>query len=101
MLTDATSTAGAEPPATVPTTEDDFDPLVPSARAALMERLKKLPTAEEREVEERAMTMQARAGMHTATELARLHETQIKERNERRQKGQATMSDTINGWFGF
>ncbi|MCJ1467160.1 hypothetical protein MMC07_005782 [Pseudocyphellaria aurata] len=101
MLTDSTSTAAPEPPAAVPPTEDDHDPLKASARAALTEKLKKLPTAEERELEERAVTMEAWAGMRTATDLTRLHETQVKAREERRQKGTATFSDTINKWFGF
>lgn len=84
-----------------PTTKEDSDPLSPSARAALMERVKKLPTAEERELEERAVTMEARTGMSTAAELARLHEAQIKERKERREKGQATVADSINALFGW
>lgn len=84
-----------------PITEDDIDPLTPSARAALMERIKKLPTAEERELEERAVTMEARAGMRTSLEVRRVHDTQVRERQERREKGNATVLDAINGWFGF
>ena len=84
-----------------PTRKEDSDPLSPSARAALMERVKKLPTAEEREVEERAVTMEARTGMSTAAELARLHEAQIKERKERREMGEGSVADSINALFGW
>lgn len=100
-LSDPTPMADPKPPTTAPTIEDERDPLSLSARAALMERIKKLPTAEQREVEERAVVMEARAGMQTSIELARLHDTQIKERKERRENGQASIGDTINGWFGF
>lgn len=100
-FSDPTPIAEPKPPTTAPISEDERDPLSPDARAALMERIKKLPTAEQREVEERAAVMEARAGMQTSIELARLHDTQIKERKERREKGQASLGDTINGWFGF
>lgn len=103
VLSDSTPPpAKPEPPTTEDnTTKNDRDPLAPSARAALTERLKKLPTADEREVEERAATMEAKAGLRTANELARLHETASKGRKERREKGKATLGDSINAWFGW
>lgn len=97
LLNDPTPTTEPKPP----TIEDERDPLSPSVRAALMERLKKLPSAEEREVVERAVTVQAREGIHPSIELARLHEARIRERKERKEKGQATWRDVIDSWFGF
>lgn len=101
MLSEPTPTTESKPPTTAPAIEDERDPLLPSVRAALTESLKKLPTAEEREVVEKAVTAQAEAGVHPTTELIRLHEARIKGRKARTARGQETWMDVIDRWFGF
>lgn len=83
-----------------PQPADKSDPLSPSARMALTKRLKDLPSAE-REVEERAVSMEAKAGERVGRELGNLWEERGKKRKERREKGEATVGDTISGWFGW
>ena len=52
-------------------------------------------------MEERAEEMEARQGIGVAEEVARLREKQRQESKERREKGIATVGDTIGGWFGW
>lgn len=97
QLSDPTPLAKSEPH----TIEDEGDPLSPTARAVLMERLKKLPTAEERELEELAVTVEARTSLRTGSEITRLSTAQKAHRKERMEKGVATITDKISGWFGW
>lgn len=97
QLSDPTPLAKSEPPAI----EDEGDPLSPTARAVLIERLNKLPTAEERELEELAVTVEARTRLRTGSEITRLSKAQKEHRKERREQGVATITDRISGWFGW
>ena len=97
QLSDPTPLPKSEPQ----TIKDQSDPLSPTARAVLMERLKKLPTAEERELEERAITMEARMSLRTGSEITRLSTAQKAHRKERREKGVGSITDKIIGWFGW
>lgn len=75
------------------------DYLTPTARAALQKRLEELPP-EAREVEERAVAMEASqtdAVGRTVDKLVSEHE---RKRKERREKGEAGVGDWFSSWFG-
>ena len=79
---------------------DGRDRLKPEARAALNERLKGM-TPEEREVEEHAVAVEAQATEVLGRQIGEIYEDQERHRKERREKGKATIGDTIAGFFGF
>ena len=83
-----------------PPSTPDIDPLSPAARASLAKRLEKLPP-EERELEERSVAMEARAGAETGQQVGTIWAESARKRRERRSKGEATMGDVISGWFGW
>lgn len=78
----------------------DIDPLSSAARASLTKRLQNLPP-EQRELEERSVSMEARASAETGQEVGTIWAERAQKRRERREKGEATMSDTFSGWFGW
>lgn len=91
-------------PAPAPPSKDDLpsltpetqDLLNPASQAALRERLKTM-TPTERELEERAVIMEAKEACETGK-----HVTDIMGlRKKRRDEGNATVGDTISGWFGW
>lgn len=79
---------------------DGRDRLKPEARAVLNERLKKM-TPEERALEEHAVAVEAQATEVLGRQIGEIYEDQEKHRKERREKGTATIGDTIAGFFGF
>lgn len=51
-------------------------------------------------VEERAVEMEAQGGVDIAREVTRLREEELRGKRERRERGTATVGDTVSGWFG-
>ncbi|KAL9065484.1 MAG: hypothetical protein Q9161_008189 [Pseudevernia consocians] len=97
-----TTTAAAPLPAS--SKDDDMPPLMSetqkllsaASQASLKERLKALTPAE-RELEERAVIMEAKTAMETGKQVTDI----IGQRKKRREDGTATAGDTISGWFGW
>lgn len=84
--------------------KDDVPPLMPetqtllspASQATLRERLKAM-TPIERELEERAVIMEAKTAKETGKQVTDI----IGQRKKRREDGKATAGDTISGWFGW
>ena len=76
------------------------DQLTPEARAELQKRMKDKPDIV-RELEERAMLAEAESDASVGKRIAELQSSGRDERRQRREKGEATISDTISGWFGW
>ena len=97
-----TTTAAAPLPAS--SKDDDMPPLMSetqtllsaASQASLRERLKALTPAE-RELEERAVIMEAKTARETGKQVTDI----IGQRKKRREAGTATAGDTISGWFGW
>ena len=70
--------------------------LSPASQASLKERLKSM-TPTERELEERAVIMEAKTARETGKQVTDI----IGQRKKRREDGTATAGDTISGWFGW
>lgn len=65
----------------------------------LDERLKGL-TGAERELEERAIAAELKAGEQVATQLGSIYSKQEEERSARKANGQETIADYLSGLFG-
>ena len=94
----SSSSASRKPEPQLPAV-DGQDRLKPEARAALNERLKSM-TPEERELEEHAVAVEAQATEAVGRQIGKIYEDQDKHRKERREKGKATIGDTIASFFG-
>ena len=70
--------------------------LRPESQGKLLTRLKELPLSE-REVEERSVQMEARASQEIGERVKQVEEG----RKRRREEGNASIGDTISGWFGW
>ena len=70
--------------------------LRPESQGKLLKRLKELPPSE-REVEERSVQMEARASQEIGERVRQVEEG----RKRRREEGNASIGDTISGWFGW
>ena len=70
--------------------------LRPESQEKLLKRLKELRPSE-REVEERSVQMEARASREIGERVKQVEEG----RKKRREQGQASVGDTISGWFGW
>lgn len=70
--------------------------LRPESQGKLLKKLKELP-ASEREVEERSVQMEARASQEIGERVRQVEEG----RKRRREEGNASIGDTISGWFGW
>ena len=89
---------------TAPISKDDVPPLTPetqelltpASQAGLRERMKGMTPAE-RELEERGVVMEARAANETSKQMTDIMEG----RKKRREEGNATVGDTVSGWFGW
>lgn len=79
---------------------DKIAQLTPEARAELKKRMKDKPDAV-RELEERAMLAEAESDASVAKQVSKLQGSGREERRKRREKGEATISDTVSGWFGW
>lgn len=75
------------------------DHLTPSAREALQKRLKDLPD-EERELEERALAMEASQSDAVGRTLGKILSESERKRKERRETGEAGVGDWIAWLFG-
>ncbi len=101
---DDSNAATLPAPATAAPSKDDLPLLMPetqtllsqASQASLKERLKSM-TATERELEERAVIMEARTARETGRQVTDI----IGQRKKRREDGKATAGDTISGWFGW
>ncbi len=70
--------------------------LRPESQEKLLKKLKELRPSE-REVEERSVQMEARASREIGERVRQVEEG----RKKRREAGQASVGDTISGWFGW
>ena len=77
-----------------------MDQLTPEARAELKKRIKDQPEVV-RELEEEAMLAEAESDVSVAKRVSALQSSGMERRKERREKGEATLGDTISGWFGW
>lgn len=69
-------------------------------QAAFKKRLEGL-TAEEREIEERAIKAEIQAGEQVARNLGSIYERQAEERRVRKEMGKETIGDRVSSIFGF
>ena len=69
--------------------------LRPESQGKLLKRLKEMPPSE-REVEERSVQMEARASQEIGERVR-----QVEEGRKKRKEGNASIGDTISGWFGW
>lgn len=76
------------------------DYLTPEARAELKKRMKDQPEAV-RELEEKAMRAEAESDASVAKRVLALQGSAKEQRQRRRDKGEATVGDSISGWFGW
>jgi len=76
------------------------DYLTPEARAELKKRMKDKPEAV-RELEEKAMRAEAESDASVAKRVLALQGSAKEQRQRRRDKGEATVGDSISGWFGW
>jgi len=74
--------------------------LKPKVQEGFKKRLEGL-TAEEREVEERAIKAEIQAGIQVAEQLGSIYERQAEERRLRKEQGKETIGDKITSIFGF
>ena len=74
--------------------------LTPEARAELKKRMKDKPEVV-RELEQKAMLAEAESDVSVAKRVSALQSSGMERRKERREKGEATLGDTISGWFGW
>ncbi len=101
---DDSNAASLPAPATAVSSKDDLPLLMPetqtllspASQASLKERLKSM-TPTERELEERAVIMEAKTARETGKQVTDI----IGQRKKRREDGKATAGDTISGWFGW
>ena len=77
-----------------------MDHLTPEARAELKKRMKDQPEVV-RELEEKAMLAEAESDVSVAKRVSALQSSGMEKRKERREKGEATLGDTVSGWFGW
>ena len=70
--------------------------LRPESQEKLLKKLKEMPPSE-REVEERSVQMEARASQEIGERVRQVEEG----RKKRREEGNASIGDTISGWFGW
>ena len=70
--------------------------LRPESQEKLLKKLKEMPPSE-REVEERSVQMEARASQEIGERVRQVEEG----RKRRREEGNASIGDTISGWFGW
>lgn len=76
------------------------DYLTPEARAELKKRMKDKPEVV-RELEEKAMRAEAESDASVAKRVIALQGSAKEQRQARRAKGEATVGDTVSGWFGW
>jgi hypothetical protein len=76
------------------------DYLTPEARAELKKRMKDKPEAV-RELEEKAMRAEAESDASVAKRVLVLQGSAKEQRQRRRDNGEATVGDSISGWFGW
>lgn len=93
----SSDTAVSSPPEQAYPTPAEF---TPKMQAQLAERLKELSPAE-REVEEKAVAMEIAAGQILGRQIDQLYEEQGKAKKERQARGEETVADKVNGWFGW
>ncbi|KAE9367277.1 hypothetical protein N431DRAFT_350717 [Stipitochalara longipes BDJ] len=74
--------------------------LKPKVQEGFKKRLEGL-TAEEREVEERAIKAEIQAGVQVAEQLGSIYEKQAEERRIRKEQGKETIGDKITSIFSF
>ena len=74
--------------------------LTEEARAELRKRTKDQPEIV-KELEERAMHAEAVSDLGVAKRVNELTKARDQARKERREKGEATVGDTVSGWFGW
>lgn len=72
--------------------------LKPSIQEKFKERLKGL-SPEQRELEQRAIKAEMRAGERVAEDLGNIYEKQAKERKMREETGKGTISDKLRSFF--
>jgi len=96
--TSTSTSAGGQ----LPVDDNKLQPsdLPESVQAALKKRLEGL-NDEEREVEERAIKAEIRAGEQVAERLGTIYETQAEERRVRKEQGRETIGDKVYSIFGF
>lgn len=78
----------------------DFEELKPKVKAQLRGRLKGL-SAEEREVEEKAMVMELAVGEIIGKQIGEIYEETGKAKRMRKEQGKETFSDRVGTWFGW
>ena len=83
-----------------PAAEKEGPRLTDAARAELRKRTKNQPQLV-KELEERAMRAEAESDIGVAERVTDLMTARERARKERREKGQATVGDTISGWLGW
>ena len=79
--------------------ERDFK-LTEEARKALKKRTKDQPQIV-KELEERAMHAEAESDIGVAKQVSELTKARDEARRRRRENGEATVGDTVSGWFGW
>lgn len=83
-----------------PGAEKEGPRLTDAARAELQKRTKN-QSQMVKELEERAMRAEAESDIGVAERVTELMTAREQARKERREKGQATVGDTISGWLGW
>ncbi|MCJ1471933.1 hypothetical protein MMC13_000574 [Lambiella insularis] len=78
----------------------DLEELKPKVKAQLRERLKGL-SAEEREIEEKAMAMEIAAGEIVGKQITELYEETGNAKRLRKDQGKETFADRVGTWFGW
>jgi len=74
--------------------------LKPKVQEGFKKRLERL-TAEEREIEERAIKAEIQAGVQVAEQLGSIYQKQAEERKLRKEEGKETIGDKITSIFSF
>ena len=72
----------------------------PEAAQALRERIKDMDPLS-REYEEKSVVAEIEAARETAQSYGKIMHHLTESRNKRRAEGNATVGDTISGWFGW
>ena len=110
ILSPSRAPASSTTPSSLPTTALESDTaekeakvklrLTKEARDELKKRTKNQPQIV-KELEERAMYSEAESDIGVQRRISELTKARDQARKERRERGEATVGDTVSGWFGW